>query len=120
MPGGSSDVPFPVLIDAVSTVSATYGVAFQEHLWNGWTSRQSLFVIDRDGVVRLSWEKSDGPADLLRMVQDLNQKRTLIESLAKRSPALREAAGHLLKPAEGHLQAVIAALVQGLEDENPE
>jgi peroxiredoxin len=74
LPGGSSDVPFPVLTDAVSTVSATYGVAFQKHSWNGWTSRQAFFVIDRDGVIRLSWNEDDGPADLLKMIEDLQKK----------------------------------------------
>jgi peroxiredoxin len=75
LPGGSSEVPFPVLADVVSTVSATYGVAFQEHTWNGWTSRQSVFVIDRDGVIRKSWNGLAAPADVAKVVHDLKQNR---------------------------------------------
>ena len=75
LPGGSSEVPFSVLADVVSTVSATYGVAFQEHSWNGWTSRQSLFVIDRDGVIRKSWNGPVAPADVVKVLDDLNENK---------------------------------------------
>jgi hypothetical protein len=48
-------IPTEVLIDPLSTVSATYGVAFQTQFREGenaWSSRPAIFVIDRDGVFR--------------------------------------------------------------------
>lgn len=111
-------MPFPVLTDPVSTVSATYGMAFQEHLWNGWTTLHSLFVIDRDGVIRLSWTKSDAPVDLLEVVEDLKQKRALIESLGKRGAALRQASAVVLELAQGDFKAAIPVLVEALKDED--
>jgi hypothetical protein len=48
-------VPAGVLFDPLSTVSASYGVAFQTKFRddvNPWTSRPAIFVIDREGVLR--------------------------------------------------------------------
>ena len=48
-------IPAEVLFDPLSTVSATYGVAFQTQFRGGknvWSSRPAIFVIDRDGVLR--------------------------------------------------------------------
>jgi peroxiredoxin len=48
-------IPDEVLFDPLSTVSATYGVAFQTQFRDGdgpWSSRPAIFVIDRDGVLR--------------------------------------------------------------------
>ena len=48
-------VPAEVLFDPLSTVSATYGVAFQTKFRgnnNVWSSRPAIFVIDPKGVLR--------------------------------------------------------------------
>ena len=48
-------VPAQVLFDPLSTVSATYGVAFQTKFRDGknvWSSRPAIFVIDPEGVLR--------------------------------------------------------------------
>ena len=51
-------VPAEVLFDPLSTVSATYGVAFQTRFRvhresrNVWSSRATIFVIDQDGLLR--------------------------------------------------------------------
>ena len=48
-------VPAEVLFDPLSTVSATYGVAFQTQFRgnnNVWSSRPAIFVIDAKGVLR--------------------------------------------------------------------
>jgi peroxiredoxin len=48
-------IPKEVLFDPLSTVSATYGVAFQNQFRGGngpWSSRPAIFIIDRDGVLR--------------------------------------------------------------------
>jgi len=80
LPGGSSEVPFPVLTDSASTVSATYGVAFQDRSWHGWTSRSALFVIGRKGILRVAWrhngEIDDHPPDVMKVIDDLAQVRS--------------------------------------------
>jgi peroxiredoxin len=48
-------IPTEVLFDPLSTVSATYGVAFQTQFREGqnvWSSRPTIFVIDKGGVLR--------------------------------------------------------------------
>jgi alkyl hydroperoxide reductase subunit AhpC len=48
-------IPKEVLFDPLSTVSATYGVAFQTQFRDGngpWSSRPAIFVIDPNGVLR--------------------------------------------------------------------
>jgi hypothetical protein len=53
--GWPDTVPPEVLFDPLSTVSATYGVAFQTQFRddkNVWSSRPAVFVIDKDGVLR--------------------------------------------------------------------
>ena len=46
-------LPGPVLADPSGTVSATYGLAFQNQFRNGpWSSRPAVLVIDRDGLIR--------------------------------------------------------------------
>jgi alkyl hydroperoxide reductase subunit AhpC len=47
------DIPAQVVFDPASTVSATYGVAFQTQFRdNAWSSRPTIFIIDRAGVIR--------------------------------------------------------------------
>jgi peroxiredoxin len=55
-------IPKEVLFDPLSTVSATYGVAFQTQFRDGdgpWSSRPAIFVIDRDGVLRHTDSRPD-------------------------------------------------------------
>src|SRR5271157_4787215 len=55
--GGLPDggMPLPVLCDAVQTVAATYGVAFQMDDTIEWANRPASFLIDRDGILRYSY-----------------------------------------------------------------
>lgn len=59
--------------------SATYGVAFQSHSWNGWTCESAWLVIDREGVIRFVWrvrESPKGPStNLLEVVEKYSEKR---------------------------------------------
>jgi hypothetical protein len=53
--GWPQSVPAEVLFDPLSTVSATYGVAFQSQFRanaNVWSSKPAVFVIDQRGVLR--------------------------------------------------------------------
>jgi hypothetical protein len=54
--GWPDAVPKEVLFDPLSTVSATYGVAFRTQFrddQNVWSSEPAIFVIDPEGVLRL-------------------------------------------------------------------
>lgn len=48
----AGDVTYPILADPASTVSATYGVAFQMNIHTEWSNRPATFIIDREGVIR--------------------------------------------------------------------
>jgi peroxiredoxin len=70
---------FPLLGDPVSTVSATYGVAFQGFV--GTHNRPATFVIDRDGVIRYEAKKGDvgdqpSAELLLKVIDGLAKKDT--------------------------------------------
>jgi peroxiredoxin len=68
---------FPLLGDAASTVSATYGVAFQAFV--GTHNRPATFVIDREGVIRFAVKRGDvgdqPSAELLLKVIDVLGKQ---------------------------------------------
>jgi len=58
--GWPGQVPEAVLFDPVSTVSATYGVAFQARFRGGpLSSRPTIFVIDKAGVIRRIASRAD-------------------------------------------------------------
>ncbi|MBI1913723.1 MAG: redoxin domain-containing protein [Planctomycetes bacterium] len=98
LPGGQ--VPYPVLADPAATVSATYGVAFQVNTAgsNGWANRPATFVIDREGVIRFVADNAQ--ADLLVVLKELEEERSLIGALKAKGARLREAAARTLAAAD--------------------
>jgi len=52
-----------VLLDPTSTMSATYGTAFQKQFRQRalpWSTRPCVFIIDRDGVLRYADDCAPG------------------------------------------------------------
>src|SRR6516225_8963574 len=86
--GWPKAVPAEVLFDPLSTVSATYGVAFQTQFrdnQNVWSSRPAIFVIDEGGVLRhvASRPNQDIREDgIFPVVDALREQRQLITALA--------------------------------------
>jgi peroxiredoxin len=76
-------VPAEVLFDPLSTVSATYGVAFQTQFRGGqnvWSSRPAIFVIDPEGVLRHVDSRPNQDireAGIFPVVDDLQKQRQL-------------------------------------------
>jgi hypothetical protein len=118
------EIPAGVVFDPVSTVSATYGVAFQTQFRRGegpWSSRPAVFVIDRAGVLRYtdSWPEEDLREEkFFPVLDDLEEQRRLIEALRGRE-ALREAAGVALAPLDARSQSAVPVLARALTDEPP-
>src|SRR6516165_5540381 len=86
--GWPDSVPPSVLFDPLSTVSATYGVAFQTQFRddrNVWSSRPAIFVIDPEGVLRNVGSRPDQDIRedvILPVVDDLREQRELIAALS--------------------------------------
>jgi hypothetical protein len=118
------EVPPEVLFDPVSTVSATYGVAFQTQFrddQNVWSSRPAIFVIDRDGVVR----HVEGHPDedireegIFPALDDLEEQRRLITALEAKGGEQRAAARAALAPLGPDTAAAIPTLVKSLKDKD--
>jgi HEAT repeat protein len=114
------EIPTEVLFDPLSTVSTTYGVAFQMQFRDGtWSSRPTIFVIDRDGVLRYvdgRQEQDIREEGIFPALDDLEQQRQLITALQKED-ALREAARTALVPIGADTKAAVPPLVKALKDE---
>src|SRR5262249_16743446 len=116
-------IPAEVLFDPLSTVSATYGVAFQTQFRGGknvWSSRPAIFVIDGDGVLRHadSHEEEDIREDgIFPALDGLEEQRTLIAPLGTNDEARREAARIALAPIGEHTKTAIPTLAKALSDE---
>ena len=118
-------IPTEVLFDPLSTVSASYGVAFQTQFRdeNAWSSRPTIFVIDRDGVLRYVDSHPDQDIreeGIFPVLDDLEEQRKLITALQKeaavREAALREAARTALAPIGADTKAAIPPLAKALKD----
>ena len=114
-------IPSEVLFDPLSTVSATYGVAFQTQFRdeNAWSSRPTIFVIDRDGVLRYVDSHLDQDIreeEIFPVLDDLEEQLKLITALQKQEP-LREAARTALAPIGADTKAAIPPLAKALKDE---
>jgi HEAT repeat protein/peroxiredoxin len=120
------EVPVPLLFDPVSTVSATYGVAFQTQFRDGeapWSSRPAAFVIDRDGVIRSVGSRPDedlSEGEVLQTLSELEEQRGLITALQAKGEERRAAARVVLAPLSPRSRAVIPTLVKSLKDEDAE
>ena len=121
--GWPKEVPAAVLFDPLSTVSATYGVAFQTQFRdnkNVWSSRPAIYVIDEGGVIRsmASHRDEDIREDgIFPIVDDLQEQRRLITALAAKDDPRGEAARIALAPQGARTKAAIPALLEALNDE---
>jgi HEAT repeat protein len=120
--GWPEDIPTEVLFDPLSTVSATYGVAFQTQFREGqmaWSSRPTIFVIDRNGVLRYvdgRFEQDIREEGIFPALDELEEQRRLITALQK-DDALREAARTALAPIGADTRAAVPPLAKALKDE---
>jgi hypothetical protein len=119
--GWPAEIPTEVLFDPLSTVSATYGVAFQTQFRdeNAWSSRPTIIVIDRDGVLRYVDSHIDQDIrekGIFPVLDDLEEQLKLITALQKQEP-LREAARMALAPIGADTKAAIPPLAKALKDE---
>jgi hypothetical protein len=118
-PGG---IPTEVLFDPLSTVGATYGVAFQTRFREGenaWSSRPAIFVIDRDGVLRhvdSRHEEDIREEGIFPALDDLEEQRRLITAL-QNEDSRREAVRMALAPLGADTKAAIGPLARALKDE---
>jgi hypothetical protein len=121
--GWPATVPGEVLFDLLSTVSATYGVAFQTQFRddnNVWSSRPAIFVIDPEGVLRNVGSIPDrdiGEKSIFPAVDDLQEQRHLITALAAQKDARGEAARIVLGPMGAQTKTAVPALAEALKDE---
>ena len=115
-----AEVPPAVLFDPVSTVSATYGVAFQVRFRGGpLSSRPAIFVIDQGGVIRHIDSQPDQDIREPRffpVLDDLEEQRRLITGLLTRGEERREAARLALAAAGPRTGTAVPALVKSLKD----
>jgi hypothetical protein len=122
--GWPETVPAGVLFDPLSTVSATYGVAFQTQFRDGknvWSSRPAIFVIDRDGVLRHLDSRPDQDIreeGFFPVVDDLHEQRRLITALQTKNGARGEAVRIVLAPIGAQTKTAIPALTNALKDED--
>jgi HEAT repeat protein len=122
--GWPDAVPAAVLFDPLSTVSATYGVAFQTQFrddQNVWSSRPAIYVIDPDGVVRHAESDLDGDEDIREarifpIVDDLQEQRRLITALSAHKDARGEAARIVLTPVGAQTKTAIPVFAEALKD----
>ena len=121
--GWPKEVPAAVLFDPLSTVSATYGVAFQTQFRdnkNVWSSRPAIYVIDEGGVIRsmASHRDEDIREDgIFPIVDDLQEQRRLITTLESKEGARGEAARIALGPIGARTKTALPALTEALKDE---
>ena len=119
--GWPKSVPAEVLFDPLSTVSATYGVAFQTQFRddnNVWSSRPAIFVIDRDGVLRHVESRGEDIREdgVFPIVDDVDEQRRLITALEANEDT-REAARIALAPIGEQTKTAIPTLVKALKDD---
>jgi HEAT repeat protein len=121
--GWPKAVPPEVLFDPLSTVSATYGVAFQTQFRDGnnvWSSRPAIFVIDEGGVLRNVASRRDQDIredEFFSIVDDFQEQRQLIKALAAQEDARGEAARIALAPVGARTKTALPALAEALKDE---
>jgi HEAT repeat protein len=124
--GWPDAVPGEVLFDPLSTVSASYGVAFQTQFRddrNVWSSRPAVFVIDADGVLRQMGSHPDQDireAGIFPAVDDLHEQRQLIIALEAKEDPWGEAARIARAPLGARTKTAIPVLAEALKDESPQ
>jgi HEAT repeat protein len=117
------EIPAGVVFDPVSTVSATYGVAFQTRFrreQGPWSGRPAIFVIDPGGVLRYTDSQPEldlREVDFFPVLDDLEKQRRLITDLGGQE-GLGEAARIALAPLGAGSKSAIPALVRALKDES--
>jgi HEAT repeat protein len=119
--GWPREVPREVVFDPLSTVSATYGVAFQTQFRDGknvWSSRPAIFVIDRDGVLHHAESRGEDIREdgIFPIVDDVGEQRRLITALEAKEDT-REAARIALAPIGEQTKTAIPTLARALKDD---
>jgi hypothetical protein len=120
--GWPDAVPGEVLFDPLSTVSATYGVAFQTQFRddrNVWSSRPAIFVIDEGGVIRHVDSRPDQDIreeGIFPVVDDLQGQRQLISALQAKDDARNEAVRIVLGPLGERTKTALPALLEALKN----
>ncbi|HMF12910.1 MAG TPA: HEAT repeat domain-containing protein, partial [Gemmataceae bacterium] len=119
------DIPPHVVFDPLSTVSATYGVAYQTKFRdneNVWSSRPTIFVIDQSGVLRhvasTGRNQDIREEGIFPILDELDAQRKLISALEGKDAERREAVGLVLAPRGPRTGEAIPALVKSLTDED--
>jgi peroxiredoxin len=74
----ADELTYPLLADPASTVSATYGVAFQMNIHTEWSNRPATSVIDKEGVLRYerrgkTFSDRPNPEELFQEIERLGQ-----------------------------------------------
>src|SRR5262249_3931392 len=123
--GATGELAWPVVTDPTGTVGASYGVYGHDHNLSGeFTNRPALFVIDRDGVLRFVQQYRstlEVPADeILQVLDDLEEKRTLIAGLKNKDAKLAKAASLVLGPIGPESKKAVADLSEALHDRRAE
>ncbi len=115
------------LFDPASTVSATYGVAFQQPFregtlpWSARAARSVTLIIDRDGVLRYADDYEDrNPLWTPLQLLDANkEQRRLITSLKSIDERFREAAELSLLPVGPKTKSAVTVFVEALANADP-
>lgn len=70
-------IRFPLLSDWGGTTAAAYGVRYDEWKGHEGLAKRSVFVIDRDGLIRYRWVRDDALVlpDLDEALQVLAEQR---------------------------------------------
>jgi hypothetical protein len=121
--GWPDAIPAEVLFDPLSTVSATYGVAFQTQFRknnNVWSSRPAIFVIDAEGVLRHVASRRDEDIrenGIFPIVDEFQAQRQLIAALQAKGGAVGDAARMALGPVGTQTKTAVLALAEALKEE---
>lgn len=123
VPGGFAS---STLLDPASTVSATYGVAFQQPFrlstlpWWIRSARSATFLVDRDGVLRYAddYEVRSPLWTPLELLDAYKEQRRLITSLKSIDQQFREAAELSLAPVGPNTKSAVPVLVEALASED--
>ncbi len=120
----TGELAWPVVTDPAGTVAASYGVfGGGTHFLSGeFIHRPALFVIDRDGMIRSVQHYKDTQGaqadDILQILDDLEDKRTLISALKEQGAELAKASALVLGPVGPQTEKAVPVLSQALREGN--
>jgi HEAT repeat protein len=119
----NGELAWPVVTDPAGIVGASYGVFGAAHFLSGESiNRPALFVIDRDSAIRFMQHYKDTQGaqadDILRILDDLEDKRTLISALKEQGAELAKASALVLGPVGPQTAKALPVLRQALREGN--